>query len=209
MSGIPPDLHQQIRTILLDCGPFDDNSQIRDLFTDARISPWRFSLPSRDNIIARVEAFIAFLAGKHRADDGQNALVLLLHVLSERLDENSDCQPRLTAVANDLAAILGGTRPATVKVTPSRPASAARVRYNDTYTRYEIGLERFEEELGVQHPDYLTFATQQSMLQEQIDIARRTSDTEDRAVRRAEIIARLNQLALATLGKSFNSLCQS
>ena len=209
MSGIPPDLHQQIRTVLLDCGPFDDNSQIRDLFTDARISPWRFSLPGRDNVIARVEAFIAFLAGKHRADDGQNALVLLLCVLSERLDAGSDCPHRLTAVANDLAAALGGTRPATPKAQPSRPASVPRVRYNDTYTRYEIGLERFEKELGVQHPDYLTFATQQTMLQEQIDFARRMGDTEDRAMRRTETIDRLNRLALATLGKSFSSLCQS
>jgi len=209
MSGIPPDLHQRIRTVLLDCGPFDDNSQIRDLFTDARINPWRFSLPSRDNVIARVEAFIAFLAGKHRADDGQNALVLLLRVLSERLDASSDCPHRLTAVANDLTATLGGARPVTTKAQSPSPASAPRVRYNDTYTRYEIGLERFEKELGVQHPEYLNFTIQQTMLQEEIDTARKTGSTGDRSVRRAEIIARLNQLALTTLGKSFNSLCQS
>ena len=208
MSGIPPQLHQQIRTVLLECGPFDDNSQIRDLFTDGRISPWRFSLPSRDNVIARVEAYIAFLAGKRRADDGQNALVLLLRVLSERLDEGSDCPHRLTAVADELATALGGAKPVTTKTQPSSKAPTARVRYNDTYTRYENGLEQFEKELGTQHPEFVNFTIQQTMLQEQIDIARRTSDTNDRAVRRAEIIAQLNQLALTTLGKSFNSLCQ-
>ena len=208
MAGITSELHQQIRTVLLDCGPFDDNSQIRDLFTDSRISPWRFSLPSRDNIIARVEAYIAFLASKHRADNGQNALVLLLRVLSDRLDEGSDCPHRLTAVANDLAAVLGEANPATTKVHLSSQASTHRVRYNDTFTRYERGLEQFEKELGVQHPEYLNFTIQQTMLQEEIDSARKTGSTEDRTVRRAEIIARLNQLALTTLGKSFNSLCQ-
>jgi hypothetical protein len=200
MSGIPPALHQQIRTILLECGPFDDNSQIRDLFADARISPWRFSLPSRDNVIARVEAFIAFMAGKHRADDGQNALVLLLLVLSERLDEGSDCPHRLTAVANDLAAALGGTRPATTTTTPRRVST-------DPFTNYETGLRQLEAATK-NDPD-----TQQELspfaqrLRENINRSRRYGDTSDRRAERAEIMDSLNLIARAVTQKSFDQWC--
>jgi len=202
MSGIPPDLHQQIRTILLDCGPFDDNSQIRDLFTDARISPWRFSLPSRDNIIARVEAFIAFLAGKHRADDGQNALVLLLRVLSERLDEGTDCPHRLTAVADNLAATLEGTRQTTTTPTP-RHAST------DSFTNYENGLRRLEDAIENDPNAQQEINPFGQRLRENINRSRRYGDTTDRRADRAEIIDNLNTIARAITKKSFDEWCHS
>ncbi len=202
MSGIPPDLHQQIRAVLLDCGPFDDNSQIRDLFADARISPWRFSLPSRDNIIARVEAFIAFLAGKHRADDGQNALVLLIRVLSERLDENSDCQPRLTAVANDLAATLGGTRPATATTAPRRAST-------DPFTNYETGLRQLEAAIKNDPDAQQELSPFAQRLRENINRSRRYGDTGDRRAERAEIMDNLNLIAHAVTQKSFDQWCNT
>lgn len=202
MSGIPPQLHQQIRTVLLECGPFDDNNQIRDLFTDGRISPWRFSLPSRDNVIARVEAYIAFLAGKRRADDGQNALVLLLHVLSERLEEGDNCSPRLTAVAHDLAAALGANKP-TIPTTASRPAST------DPFTNYENGLRQLEAALQNNAAAQNEISVFAQRLRENISRSRRYGDTTDRRADRAEIIDNLNSIARATTQQSFDDWCRS
>ena len=202
MSGIPSNLHQQIRAVLLDCGPFDDNNQIRDLFADARISPWRFSLPNRDNIIARVEAYIAFLAGKNRADDGQNALVLLLRVLSERLDEGGDCPGRLTAVANDLAAVLGGTRPTATLTTPRRITT-------DPFINYENGLRQLEVAAKNDPDGQREVRVFAQRLRENINRSRRYGDTSDRRAERAEIIDNLNIVARAITQKSFDDWCNS
>jgi hypothetical protein len=202
MAGIPSDLHQQIRTVLLDCGPFDDNSQIRDLFTDSRISPWRFSLPSRDNIIARVEAYIAFLIGKHRADNGQNALVLLLCVLSNRLDSGDECGRRLLAVADDLAAALGGERIPTVASTPRRVST-------DPFTNYETGLSQLETAIKNDIDAQQELSPFAQRLRENINRSRRYGDTTDRRADRAEIIDNLNSIARAVTQKSFDEWCKA
>ena len=202
MSGIPSDLHQQIRAVLLDCGPFDDNNQIRALFADARISPWRFSLPNRENIITRVEANIAFLAGKYRADDGQNALVLLLRVLSERLDEGDGCASRLTAVANDLAAALGGTRATAPLTTPRRIAT-------DPFITYENGLRLLEVAIKNDPDGQQEVSVFAQRLRENINHSRRYGDTSDRRAERAEIIDNINLVARTITHKSFDDWCNT
>jgi hypothetical protein len=53
--------------------------------------------------------------------------------------------------------------------------------------------------------DTLSF---QQQLRENITLTRQHGDTEERRVRRSEIIDYLNQLALQTSGRSFNELCQ-
>jgi hypothetical protein len=86
--------------VLLDCAPLVER-ELRSLFVDDRLSPWRNQLPSADAAQARAESLIAFLHGKHNVL-GENALVLFLQVAAERLDETDACRGRLLAMAQQL-----------------------------------------------------------------------------------------------------------
>ena len=63
-------------------------------------------------------------------------------------------------------------------------------------------------QVGPDHPRYSEVLVYQQRLTENISRARRFGDTNLRQADRAEIIDQLNELALATLGISFNKLCQ-
>lgn len=79
----------------------------------------------------------------------------------------------------------------------------------DTFTGYEKGLTRLLERLGKEHPRYDEALTLQARLLENIYQARQYGDTETRRAERAQIVDRLNQLALETLGTDFNSISES
>jgi hypothetical protein len=99
-KGIDAKSHGQLRQVLLDCAPLGER-ELRSLFVDDRLSPWRNQLPSAENPQARVESLIAFLHGKHNVL-GENGLVLFLQVAAERLDETDACRGRLVAMAQQL-----------------------------------------------------------------------------------------------------------
>ena len=77
----------------------------------------------------------------------------------------------------------------------------------DAFSAYEVGLRQLLEKLGRDHPRYAEALTYQQRLEENIGQTKRYGDTETRGATRAEIIDRLNELALAELGTSFNELC--
>lgn len=129
MSGIPANLINQIRQVLLDCGPFDNDRHLRAVFADARLSPWRYSLPQADSLTGRVDALIDFLHNKQRGDSGDNALVLLLRALGERTDPGDACHHRLNELAAELEAALNG-RPSPKP--PTSPPSARGLIYGDS-----------------------------------------------------------------------------
>ena len=79
----------------------------------------------------------------------------------------------------------------------------------DIFTPYETGLTRLVECLGSDHPRYADALTFQSRFLENIAQARQYGDTETRRAERAQIVNALNQLALETVGASFNKLCGS
>lgn len=112
MLGIPIAIYSRLREALLDCGPFEDDRQLKAVFAHPKLRPWRHSVPQASDPSARVDAAIAFLAEKRRADTGENALVLLLRVLSERIDPADECHPRLVRLAGELEHALGGSLPA-------------------------------------------------------------------------------------------------
>jgi hypothetical protein len=123
MAGIPSALYNLLKQALLDCGPFESDAALRAVFVDDRLKPWRNSLPQASNPAARVEAVMAFLVDKRRADTKENALVLLLRVLSERVDTADECHLRLVGLAADLAEALGeGEAPHRPPVTVSQPS---------------------------------------------------------------------------------------
>jgi hypothetical protein len=92
----------------LDCGPFGDDADLRAVFAHAKLKPWLHSVPQAHNPAARVDRVVAFLIDKHRSDTKENALVLLLRVLSERLDVADECHQRLVALAAELERALAG-----------------------------------------------------------------------------------------------------
>ena len=80
---------------------------------------------------------------------------------------------------------------------------------SDVYTPYETGLRALLERLGHDHVRYDEALVYQQRLTENIKAARRYGDTETRRAERAEIVDRLNGLALDSLGVSYSSLCRS
>lgn len=115
MSGISPQLYNQLRNTLLDCGPFSNEQEIRAIFADARISPWRYSLPHADNPMSRVEGTIGFLYTKFTTNQ-QNALVLMLKVLQDRTPLGDACYQKLNSLVYTLEQELAGlnTPPSTL-----------------------------------------------------------------------------------------------
>jgi len=77
----------------------------------------------------------------------------------------------------------------------------------DSYTRYETGVRALLARLGRDHPRAAEAQVYQQRLHENLAAARRYGDTEARRAERAEIVDRLNALAQAALGVSFNALC--
>ena len=73
---------------------------------------------------------------------------------------------------------------------------------------YERGLGNLKSLLRPGHFRYREFSIYEQRLLENLDNLRWYGDTEERRAGRAEVIDHLNQLALETVGKSFNELCQ-
>lgn len=96
---------------LLECGPFNNEGQIRALFTDERIYTWRHNMPDANSPQARVNALIDHLHKRFDSNMGENALVLFLLVLLEGVSPQDDCQGRMVALADELRTALGNSSP--------------------------------------------------------------------------------------------------
>jgi hypothetical protein len=103
MTGIPTSILKELRQALLQCDDyFASNATLRDLFSDESIHPFRTGLPERDSVNGRIEATIAHLANKQRSD-GRNALVLFLHVLSDKYPDTDQRHKILQQLATQLS----------------------------------------------------------------------------------------------------------
>jgi len=100
-SGISANLLKQIQATLLACGPFASQAALATTFIDSRISVWQQALPEANSADSRVTELIAFLVDRSNAE-GENALILFLHVLSDQLDERDKCHHKLLQLANTL-----------------------------------------------------------------------------------------------------------
>ena len=92
---------KKTRGTLLTCGPFTNSNEIKALFVDTRINPWKNELPDTDTPVGRVNLIIDFLLEKYHINQ-KNALVLFLYVLSDQKSENDACGKRLLEVACEL-----------------------------------------------------------------------------------------------------------
>jgi len=84
-EGIPPQLYRRLNDTLLQCGAFVDVRSLEAIFSDARLSPWRQSLPEARSKAQRVQVMIDFLYQKTHNTSGKNALVLFLDVLKDQV----------------------------------------------------------------------------------------------------------------------------
>jgi hypothetical protein len=99
--------------------------ELRAVFSDGRISPWRNWLPQAPNPAARVEAVIDVLVQKQDRNN-QNALVMLLRVLADRVDERDRCHQELVGMAEALERELATQQPQEAGLARTRPMTQQR-----------------------------------------------------------------------------------
>ncbi len=193
MAGIDPGLHRQLGATLRRCDVFASNEKLREIFADKRLTPWASKVPERDNLADRVQATIAFLHNKANVQ-GQNALALLLYVLRDRYDPND-------AYFAELSSLIARLDAPSSLPSPVAPPPAA-----DPYTPYETAMRTLLVRLGKEHPRYNEALIYRQRLTENLEGTRLYGDTETRRAERAEILARLNSFAMATLNTPFTEL---
>ncbi len=78
----------------------------------------------------------------------------------------------------------------------------------DDHSLYEIGLSKLLNRTEIGHSHHSEVHVYQQRLSENITRTRRYGDTDTQRAERAEIIDRLNEVALSALGISFTELCE-
>ncbi|HZO74372.1 MAG TPA: toll/interleukin-1 receptor domain-containing protein [Ktedonobacteraceae bacterium] len=142
MQGIPGNIYKRLRETLLECGPFDNNSQLKAIFADATLAPWHDRIPEANNSADRVEAIIHFLIKKYHSETQRNALVLFLEVLKNRIDQHDACYEHLAKLAAELSSLFPGkavaANPHPDNVSPAPPVARTRIfiSYSDTDSKY-------------------------------------------------------------------------
>lgn len=179
MTGISPALTTQLRKTLISCGPFDSQQQLLAVFVDQRINSWRTIIASGDSQATRVDLTIAALVTRYNTQR-ENALVLLLRVLSERMDPGDTCHHELAEVADLLEREL--RQPAEAVPLPPVPMQATDL------IQYRAGLNRLRAKIEADHPDRIsTVQALETRLQNAAERVQRTGDTEDNRAMRAQL----------------------
>jgi V8-like Glu-specific endopeptidase len=109
MSGIPPEIYDRLYEALLDCDQFDDAGTLRKFFKgNAPLNPWRnyWQQGSPSNL---VQEAIGYLCDKHRDDTKENALVILVRLLANRIDSADSRHQILDKLAQELNSVLSGS----------------------------------------------------------------------------------------------------
>lgn len=106
-TWFPSNLMIPLRQALLDCGPFDDDSQLRAVFSHPSLRPWRDQLRQAGSVQERVDLTIDFLLERN-ASDGSSVLLRFLRVLIERVDPADACHHRITQLTLELEQAFQG-----------------------------------------------------------------------------------------------------
>lgn len=108
MVGLAHELLADLRNVLLDCGPFVSTSDLRAVFVDQRIKPWRDNLPDASSTTSRMDVVISYLIDRHNRS-GENALLLFVQVLRDRANKEETCYDELAAMVERLGGSLDQT----------------------------------------------------------------------------------------------------
>ncbi len=98
---LPKGIYARLYSTLLRCGPFQTNRDLKNVFGDPRIAPWRAYIPEADSEASRVTNLITHLL-KCCNTTGDNALALFLHVLSDQCHPDDACYRDLVGLAEEL-----------------------------------------------------------------------------------------------------------
>ncbi|MEG4008235.1 serine protease [Microcoleus sp. Pol11C1] len=106
MPGIPPEIYARLYEALLDCDQFDDAGTLRKFFKgNAPLNPWRNSW-QQGSPSKLVEEVIGYLCEKRRDDTKENALVILVRLLANRIDSADSRHQILNKLAQELNSVL-------------------------------------------------------------------------------------------------------
>jgi len=86
--SLPPKLRKELLEKLEDHVAFESNHGLRGLFNDERLRPWRRNVKDADSPLQRAKNALDVVIGQSNRK-GDNALVLLLIVLQEGIDEEN------------------------------------------------------------------------------------------------------------------------
>lgn len=117
MADIPSSISKELQNVLERCGPFGSDQQLRNVFTDARLAPWRNSLPTAPSRSGRVSQTISHLSERQNTN-GDNALVLFLEVLQEQGNPEDSCHNELGQLARELRQAWQGESSKNVYIAP-------------------------------------------------------------------------------------------
>lgn len=99
-----------LRALLLNCGPFDTDAELKALFVDPRLQAWRNIVPdAADNRSARVSLLLDRLHRRTHSETGQNALILLLNAVADQIPPDDLCHDQLRQMADRLGRLLSDT----------------------------------------------------------------------------------------------------
>lgn len=102
MASLSPNLYKELKNTLQNCGPFGNHNQLRQVFVDHRLQPWRHTIPHATSTFDLVEAVIDHLVDQYSSSK-ENALVILLLVLAERVHQGNRCKQELYYFAKRLS----------------------------------------------------------------------------------------------------------
>jgi hypothetical protein len=107
-----PSMPAGLRAVLVDAlhrsGYFSSHEHLQSVFVDARLQPWRKSLPHGNSVAERIENTVDFLL-QRRNDQGTSALVLFLRVLGEMIEAGDSLRQELASLTQEVEkAALGG-----------------------------------------------------------------------------------------------------
>ena len=101
MSSIPSSIYNCLEKVLLECGLFSNDDSLRAIFVDSRINAWCTSLREANNATDRVRLNVEYLCQQYNSD-GENALALLLRVLSDHKPADDACHQKLARLADEI-----------------------------------------------------------------------------------------------------------
>jgi serine/threonine-protein kinase len=104
-SGIPSDLYARLFDALLTCGPVNTDRDLRAMFVDASLRPWRNMLFESDSPESRSRNTIDLLYEQQNSV-GENALVLFLRVLAKQKSASDSCYQKLLDLAVELESVV-------------------------------------------------------------------------------------------------------
>lgn len=129
--SLPPKLRHNLLENLVDHLAFESNPNLQTLFKDPRLKPWRNHVRDAEMPLQRASNALDAVIGQ-RNRQGENALVLLLTVLQERIDEENALHGTYQAYIDQVKNNLFSGKPTekiTNKAEPEQSTSQSDASY--------------------------------------------------------------------------------